>query len=207
MLLKDIYPPDAREFRKDFFPLIKAGLTIDEEYGEADLDISYEDALPRLEKYIELFNKKYHGIVARLIRKAYTQRLHIYIKDRSLKDIFLEIVEGFTGLTNYGPGFADKFSISNPKFIDRITKDLYLFFDNGTTLILRWSASQKMVEICFDLKPALEEKTNEFKLCAFYALKEGFEKDIDLQKHIEEISFARMEPGTPESSAGKRFSI
>ena len=59
-VLSEFSPADINHFKKDFMQMIKVGAEIDRYYGEAQHDL--DTLIPKFEKLIEKFNKKYKGI-------------------------------------------------------------------------------------------------------------------------------------------------
>ena len=59
-LLSEFSPSDIAHFKKEFMQMVKVGAEIDRYWQEAQRDLN--TFIPKFEKLVELFNKKYKGI-------------------------------------------------------------------------------------------------------------------------------------------------
>ena len=83
-ILSEFSPADISHFRKDFTQLIRVGAEIDRYYGEAqhDLDI----LIPKFEKLVEQFNKKYKGIKIKTKKTIEHFKVRLLVKEKNVKD-------------------------------------------------------------------------------------------------------------------------
>ena len=59
-ILAQFNPSDISKFNKELSQILKVGAEIDRYYGKSHHDL--DAMLPKFEKLIELFNKKYKGL-------------------------------------------------------------------------------------------------------------------------------------------------
>ncbi|MEK6946447.1 MAG: hypothetical protein AABX32_02470 [Nanoarchaeota archaeon] len=194
-LLSEFSANDISQFRKDFFQMIKVGAEIDRYYGEGQTDLDV--FIPKFEKLSEQFNRKYKGIKIKTRKLIDSYKVKIFIKEKNIKDFFSNSASKIPGLKSVGRtnfsqidvGNADKFA----NFLDSIMDKLFLSYinpENGTsTVAAEYDRKEKMVEIIYNAPEILNDNSACFRICAFYALKHGFDKKIEVYGNASTFGF------------------
>jgi len=198
-LLSGFKGSDLNIFKKDFLQLIRIEFGIDRYYSEANDSI--DAYLPKYKSFISLFNKKYSGLKLKLEQKGYEIKLRIFLSEmKDIRAVFQDSASKIQGLKSIGAsGFGrasvkegDKFS----KELEEAKNSIYIsYYDQETgsnTLVLEYNKKQKLVEIGFDLEAISNEGSPEYKICTFYALKNGFKKNIKLFEKGTDFGFIRL---------------
>ena len=194
-LLSEFNPSDIAHFKKDFIQMIKVGAEIDRYYAEArqDLDV----LIPKYEKLAEQMNRKYKGLKIKTKKTIDSYKVRIFVKSRDIKEFFAESASRIPGLKAVGKtGFgqvevadAEKFAKFLDTFLDRIYMS-YANSDSGTgTIIAEISHREKMVEIIYSAAEIISENSAGFRICAFYALRDGFNRKIEVYGNASTFGF------------------
>ena len=194
-LLDPLSRKDVNTFKKDFTQLIKLAAGMDMDYRESSKDIDIY--MPRYKTLIKLFNKKYPGLFLKITKTTEELKLRIFIKDeKNVKDIFINSASRIAGLKSIGAESLGAANIGSDRFnkeIDKIENNVQISYyepDLGSTaIILEYDKKTKMVELFYNIKDATNESNPEFKLCAFYALKQGYDNKIELSVKGDEFAF------------------
>jgi len=190
-LLDGISASHLSKFRKDFLQMVKVSVEIDRHYGKSITGI--DSQIKKFEKLAGEFSKKY-GIILKAKKSVENFTLRIFIKEPSLKDFFANSASKISGLKAIGrTGFnqadvsdMDKFSKSLDSVQDRIFVS-YSDAENGTgSFAAFFDRRENMVELIYDAHH-LAENSAVFKICAYYALKDGVNGDFDI--HAEACTF------------------
>ena len=192
-ILSGFAPADIRAFKKEFTQLINVGFEIDRLY-EDSLN-SLDSIIPKYERLIELFNKKYKGIGIDAKKSIEHFKVRLFVKERSIKDFFANSASKIQGLKSVGRSNFSQIDTSDAerfaKFRDSLMDKIYLSYadiEKGTsTIAAEFNGIKKSVEIIYSLSEITNENSAGFKICAFYALKEGYNKKIDV--YSEALSF------------------
>ena len=190
-IMSELNSNDLNEFRKDFTELIRVSFGISKEYSKLSKDV--DRYLEEFKKIVALFNKKYNGLTLRLKKTTEELRLRIFIKENSVKDVFVNVASKFNGLKAIGVNDfseakveeADKFS----KMLDSVKNKLFIsYFEQETsgTIFLEYY-KEGMVELHYNHGIG-DEKNPEFKLCVYYAVKGGI-GEVNVYEKLSGIGF------------------
>ena len=194
-LLSEFSPYDIASFKKDFFQMIKVGAEIDRFYGEAKTDL--DAFIPKFEKLLEQFNKKYKGLKIKTKNSIDTYKVKIFVKEKDVKDFFANAASRIPGLKSVGRTNFNQIDVGNVEkfagFLDSIMYRLYISYvdnENGTsTVAAEFDRKEKMVEIIYNPAEIIGESSATFRICAFYALKYGFDKKIEIYGNASTFGF------------------
>lgn len=197
-ILSEFSSSDMNEFKKDFTQLIKVGAEIDRYYAEAHHDLG--TLIPKFEKLIDNFNKKYTGIRVRTKKTTENFKVKIFLMVDDIKEFFAESASRIPGLKSVGRtnfnqvdmGNAEKFA----KFLDSLSDKIYISYidpESGTSTITAiLDRNEKMTELIYSPAEILNENSAGFKICLFYALKHGFDKKIELYGDTLKFGFSNL---------------
>jgi len=197
-ILSEFSASDISAFKKDFTQIIKAGAEIDRYYGKAEHVL--DDFIPKYEKLAQQFNKKYRGISIYIKKTIEGFKVRIFLKVKGIKEFFAESASRIPGLKSVGRtnfnqidiGDAEKFA----KFLDSLLDRAYISYANpesGTSAIAAvFDRAKKMVELIYSPGEIINENSAGFKVCAFYALRNGYDKKIDVYSHAIGFGFSSL---------------
>jgi len=185
-ILSEYGPSDVREFKKDFIQMIRVGAEIDRYYGEAQHDL--DTLIPKFEKLTEQFNKKYKGLRIKTKKNIDSYKVMIFLKARDVKEFFAESASRIPGLKAVGRTNFSQVDISDAekfaRFLDSPLDKVYISYldpESGTsTVAAEFDHKERMIEIIYDPVEISNENSAGFKLCAFYALKNGYDRKIEI---------------------------
>lgn len=197
-LLSEFNPSDIAHFKKDFVQMIKVGAEIDRYYAEAknDLDV----LIPKYEKLADKFNKKYKGVKIRTKKTIDSFKVRMFVKSRDIKEFFAESAAKIPGLkavgrTNFGQvevNDTEKFA----RFLDSMLDKMFISYadpESGTsTFIAALDSREKMIEIIASLSEVTNENSAAFRICAYYALRDGFDKKIEIYGDAGTFGFSNL---------------
>lgn len=198
IILSEFSASDISAFKKDFTQIIKAGAEIDRNYGKAEHVL--DDFIPKYEKLLQQFNRKYKGIGISIKKTIESCKVRVFLKIKSMKDFFAESASRIPGLKSVGranfnqidAGDAEKFAKFLDSLLDRICIS-YVDPDSGTSTIAAvLDRSKKMVELIYSPSEIINENSAGFKISAFYALKEGYDKKIDVYSTALAFGFSSL---------------
>ena len=197
-LLSEFSSSDINIFKKDFTQMIKVGAEIDRYYGEAqhDLDI----LIPKFEKLTEQFNKKYKGIKIKIKKTIDSFKVRIFVKEKNARDFFANSASRIAGLKSVGRSNFNQIDIGDAenfaRFLDSLLDKIcisYLDPESGTsTIAVSFNRNEKMIEIIYNPAEIMNENSAGFKICAFYALKNGFDKKIEIYGDTSTFGFSNL---------------
>ena len=197
-ILSEFNPADINIFKKDFTQMIKVGAEIDRYYGEAQHDL--DTLIPKFEKLAEQFNKKYKGVKINVKKTIEHFKVGVFIKARDVKEFFAETASKIPGLKSVGRinfnqievSEADKFA----RFLESSMDKVYISYidaEIGTSTIAAvLNRNEKMIEIIYNPAEIMNENSAGFKICAFYALKSGFDRKIDIYGDASTFGFLNL---------------
>ena len=197
-ILSEFNPLDVNTFKKDFIQMIKVGAEIDRYYGEAKHDL--DTLIPKFEKLVEQFNKKYKGIKIKTKKTIDSFKAGIFLKVKDVKEFFAESASKIPGLKSVGRASFNQVDISDAekfaKFLDSLLDKIYISYidaESGTSTIAAVSnIREKMIEIICNPVEIMNENSAGFKICAFYALKQGYDKKIDIYGDASTFGFSNL---------------
>ena len=197
-ILSEFSPADINHFKKDFTQLIKVGAEIDRYYGEAQLDL--DTLIPKFEKLIEKFNKKYKGIKIKTKKTIENFKVRLFINAGSVKDFFANSASRISGLKSIDRTNFNQVDISDverfARFLDSLMDKTYISYidqDNGvSTIAAAFDRNEKMVELIYNPVEVMNENSSGFKICAFYALKQKYNKKIEIFGDASTFGFSNL---------------
>lgn len=197
-ILSEFSASDISTFKKDFTQVIKIGAEIDRYYGKAQHDI--DTFITKFEKLVEKFNKKYKGLKIQTRKLIDEYKVKVLIKERDIKAFFGESASRINGLKSVGrtnfnqvdTADAEKFA----KFLDSLLDKIYMSYTDTETGISTIAAvferREKMIELTYNPAEILNENSAGFKICAFYALKHGYDKKIEIYEEAVTFGFSNL---------------
>lgn len=197
-ILSEFNSVDINTFKKDFIQMIKVGAEIDRYYGEAQHDL--DNFILKFEKLAEQFNKKYKGVKIKTRKAIDAFKVRILIKTKGIKDFFAESALRIPGLKSVGranfnqvdASDAEKFARFLDSLLDKICIS-YVDQENGTsTIAAALDSKEKMVEIIYNPVEMMNDNSAGFVVCAFYALKKGFDKKIEIYGDASTFGFYNL---------------
>jgi len=197
-ILSEFTPADISMFKKEFMQMIKVGTEIDRYYGEAQHDL--DTLIPKFEKLAEQFNKKYKGVKIRTKKTIEHFRVGVFVRARDVKEFFAETASKIPGLKAVGRTNFNQVEISDVEkfsaFLDSFLDKVYISYidpENGTsTIVAAVSRNEKMIELIYTPVEMMNENSAGFKICAFYALKNGFDKKIEIYGDASTFGFTNL---------------
>ncbi len=192
-IISELDPKDLNEFKKDFTELIRVYSGINREYSKLGKDI--DKYIAEFKQIVNMFNKKYKNLVLRLKKTINELQLRIFIKEKSVKDVFINVgakLEGLkaVGTTDFGKAKieeADRFS----KELDKVKNKLFVsYFEKESTDIFLEKSKKGMVELHYG-KDIGSERLPSFKLCSYYAVKGGVGK-VNIDERLSAIGFTEI---------------
>lgn len=197
-ILSEFSPSDISIFKKDFTQMIKAGAEIDRQYGKARHD--FDALIPKFEKLTAQFNKKYNGIQIKTRKTIDNFKVRVFVRVKDVKEFFADSASRIPGLKSVGranfsqvdAGDTEKFA----RFLDSLLDKICISYsdpENGTsTIAAAFDRNEKMTEIIYNPVEAVNENSACFRICAFYALKHGFNKKIGIYGDALTFGFANL---------------
>lgn len=197
-ILSEFSSADINRFKKDFTQMIKVGAEIDGHYGEAHHDL--DTLIPRFEKLIEKFNKKYKGLKIKTKKAIEHFKVGIFVKARDVKEFFAETASKIPGLKSVGRTNFNQIDASDmdkfARFLDSLLDKIYISYvdsEIGTsTIAAALNRNEKMIEIIYNPAEIMNENSAGFKVCAFYALKNGFDRKIEIYGDASTFGFSSL---------------
>lgn len=209
-LLDSIEKMAVHEFKKDFVEIIRVALGMDKYYGDSKVDISKH--LEDYESLIKRFNDKYPGLFLKVVRTSEDLKLKILIKNvKNIQEVFSNAAK-ITGIKSIGLESFGEVDIDNPQLaatLEKAKDRLYISYydaDKGSnTIFIEYSEKDKMIEVMYEKSDMIDDKSPEFKLCAFYAVKEGYDQSIGLTEHWAKFGFLDYLESTEKNKWLDRF--
>ena len=126
--------------------------------------------------------------------------MRVFIKSRDAREFFAESASKIPGLRSIGrTGFnhvevndVEKFA----RFLDSIMNKVFVTYtdaESGTSSFAAFlDKREKMTEIICSLPEMLNENSAAFRICAFYALKDGFDRKIEIYGNASTFGFFNL---------------
>ncbi len=183
-LLSKIPHELVEEFKLDFLPLVRMTKELDKEFGEGEDEILIN--LPKYKNYVTLFNKKYKGVMVKFVETNDGFQLRLFIRgEKSVKDVFLNSASQIEGVIAIGSEDLEKDSVFDQNELEleltQIKDKMHVQYSGSITVFLKFNKSENLVELCYDSKTIQNERGPEFKLFAYYSLKDGRDSKINLR--------------------------
>ena len=177
------------EFKKDFFEITRAGFGIDDEFIK-NKDISKRFA--ELKKIISQFNKKYPGIHLKLQKRLDSIKLRIFFEEKGPKQVFENAASKIAGLKSIGTKGFNEAEASSPEFakkFEHVDKKLFLQYQGEGSFSVYLEGKNK-VELHYEFSNITNDRSPDFRLCAYYALNNGYKKSIDVYTRLSSLGFS-----------------
>jgi len=192
-IINELDSKDLNEFRKDFTELIRVYSGINNEYSKLGKDI--DKYIAEFKQIVNLFNKKYKGLVLRLKKTIKELQLRIFIKEKSVKDVFVNVASKLDGLRAIGVADFDKAKIEEAdrfsKELDKVKNKLFIsYFEKESGTIFLEYHKKGLVELHHS-DGIGNERSPEFKLCSYYAVKGGVGK-VNIHEKLGAIGFTEI---------------
>ena len=197
-ILSEFSHSDISHFKKDFIQMINVGSEIDRYYGEAkpDLDV----LIPKYEKLADRFNKKYKGIKIKVKKTIDSFKARLFVRSRALQEFFAESAAKIPGLKAVGRTNFNQIEVNDTekfaRFLDSMLDRAYLSYtdaESGTsTFIAALDSREKMTEIISSPAEMMNENSAAFKICAYYALSNGFDRKIEIYGDASTFGFSNL---------------
>ena len=188
-LLESINKSDLAKFKKDFYEVLRVSAGVDREYTRG---IYSNEDLKKYKELIKQFSLKY-SLKLKIDKTLDSIQLKIFFPEKKLDEFFKNAAARLPGLSHIGINTFNEFPIAQAEAVMSKVKDKltlsYYTPESGTNNIYFELNSE--VEIFYD-KAILETQNPEFKICAFYALKEGIKTDIDIYNLASSFGFVEM---------------
>ncbi len=197
---------DKKEFKKDFLQMIRVGAGIDMCYKKSHKSI--DKYFPKYKLLIEGFNKKYKNLRLRLTRDIEKCELNIFIIEKNVKDVFSNVASKINGLKAIG---AENFNSAGVENSEKFAQELmnvkthiYVSYSEGN-IHLEYNKKEDLVELHYDYEEISNEKNPGFILLAYYALKDGYDKNIKIYEKGAEFGFDDLLTETEKDSWLDKF--
>ncbi len=173
---------DVAEFKQDFILIMKMTSEIDREYGS--IDTSFLHNKPEYEKCLELFSKKYKDLILKPNTNPVDKNLNIFFDVKLVKDVF-DVAKEIDRFKAAGRDSLSLINISDKRFdvLEISNRACLEYFTSAKSksIILRFSSAEQKPELIYDKEGVIDEKSPEFKLCAYYGCLNGFDKKINMR--------------------------
>ena len=197
-ILAEIDSSDISHFKKDFIQMVKVGAEINRYYGEAQHDL--DTLIPKYEKLIEKFNKKYKGIKIKTKKTIDAFEVRLFLRVNGIKEFFANSASRIPGLKSIGRTSFSQIDIGNAekfaRFLDSLLDKIYISYldtESGTsTVVAMFDAKEKMVRLVYNPADIMNEHSAGFKICAFYAMKDGIDKKIEIYGDASTFGFSDL---------------
>lgn len=185
-LLDSFGKKDIAAFSRDLTGMMQIVIGMERDYLESSPD--FDRFMPKYKALINLFNKKYGGLLLKIKKTTEELRLRIFFRDeKSVKDVVMNAARRIAGIKSIGAeslGAADISSAESSQELEKIKNKAQLSYYEpslgSTTIFLEYDKRMKMVEIVYSAESVIDRISPEFKLCAFYALSKGYDKKAEL---------------------------
>ena len=197
-ILSEFSASDISHFKKDFTQMIMVGAEIDRYYGEAQHDL--DTFIPKFENLAEKFNKKYKGIRINTKKTIDIFKVRLFVKEKSIKDFFANSASRMPGLKAVGRTSFNQIEIGDAenfaRFLDSLLDKIYISYldvESGTSTIAAvYSRNEKMVELVYNPSEMMNENSAGFRICAFYALSQGYDRKIGIYGSASTFGFSSI---------------
>ena len=197
-ILSEFSPQEISHFKKDFMQVVKVGAEIDRYYGEAKQDL--DTFMPKFEKLVQEFNKKYKGVKIKTKKGIDYFKARVFVNEKSIKEFFANSASRIVGLKSVGISNFSQVDVSDAEkfavFLDTLLDKVYISYldqESGTSTITAvYDSSQRMVEIIYSPSEFTHETSAGFRICAYYALKQGFNKKMEIYGDASTFGFSSL---------------
>ena len=199
-ILSEFNQQDIGIFTRDFTQILKAGFGIDRAYAHPVLGHKgsvIDDSIAQYENTVLQFNKKYSGLKLKPKKAIENFKVSVFIKEKNLKDFFANSASRISGLKSIGSSPTSLIETGNGEsfsaFIDRMQDRLFANYSeqqNGTSSVYaKLSSKEKMVELIYDNSEITNPNSAPFRICAYYALKNKFNRKIEIHSEASKFGY------------------
>ena len=197
-ILSEFSPAGIDYFKKDFFQMIKVGAEIDRYYGSAKVDLDV--MIPKFEKLTEQFNKKYKSLKINIRKTLDNFNVRVFVKERDIKEFFANSASKIAGMKSVGRTNSNQIEVNDiekfASFLESLLDKVYISYmdlDSGISAVTAiLDRKEKRVEIVCSPVEMMNENSAGFKICAYYALKDGFDKKIEIYGDASTFGFTNL---------------
>lgn len=197
-ILSEFSQSDVKNFYRDFSQMIKVGAEIDRYYGEAQHELDV--LIPKFEKLAEKFNKKYKGIKIKNKKTIEHFKARLFVKVKDVKEFFAESASRIPGLKSVGRTNFNQIDVSDAekfaRFLDSPLDRVFISYvdaESGTsTVAAAYDSRERMVELIYNPAELMNENSAGFRICAFYALKNGYDRKIEIYGDASTFGFSNL---------------
>lgn len=197
-LLSEFSKSDILAFRKDLIQLMHSARETDIYYGEVNSDT--DTIAKKFLQLAETFNKKYRGIKIKCEKKVESFDSRIFLKERNIKDFFANCASKIGGLRAVGRSNFNQVDVDDSErfaqFLESLMDKVFLTYvdpESGTsTIAAEHNIKEKMVELLYEFDDLINENSAGFRMCAYYALKNGSNKKVNFYEEAITLGFSRL---------------
>ena len=194
-ILNEFNPSDINHFKKDFAQIIKIGAGLDRACAMSQPNL--DSSIKKYEKLSEQFNKKYSGLKIKCRKTIEHFKVRVFVNEKSIKDFFANSASRVSGLKSVGNINFNQLDVSDvegfAKFLDTLIDKIFISYidaESGTsTVAASFDVNQRMVELHYNAPELISEHSAGFKICAFYALKNKYNRKIDIYGEASTFGF------------------
>ncbi|MFH2021340.1 MAG: hypothetical protein ABIJ34_08055 [archaeon] len=169
-IFKEFSDEDLAEFVKEFYFVFNVLALLDQDYGQLDNSQTGKN-LKKFKLMIKDWNKKYKDLLLDFQMDGISCKLKVFFDDDLPHlALLLKKMQRFIGFTKF----------SNEK-LNAVFKEGTANDENSLTV----HNLGNRVELIYSKEDVQDPKSPEFRLCAYYALKNGFDKSINLNEKYE----------------------
>lgn len=197
-ILAEFSSSEISHFKKDFTHLIKVGAEIDRCYAEAQRDLDL--LIPKYEKLVDKFNKKYKGLKIKIRKTIDSYKVRVFVKVRDVKEFFAESASRILGIKSVGRASFNQVEVSDVEkfaaFLDSLLDKIFIAYsdvESGTSTVhAALDRKEKMIELIYRPLDMMNESSAPFKIAAFYALRQGFDRKIEVYGDASTFGFINL---------------
>ncbi len=185
MILESFSGHDINEFLNDFLLLMKMGMEMEQMYSEGNNAFYHNKSI--FEKCCTLFTQKYQTFILKPFIQGSGKSVKLFFPDKDVKKIYREACSRIEGLVGVSNTHDQEVPVSSRQQVEmelaNVRDKIYINY-NPDSIILEYRRKEDMVELVYDPQAILKNKDSspEFKLCCYYALKGGFDRNVNMQE-------------------------
>ncbi len=195
-ILSEFSSADINLFRKDFVQIIKVGAEIDRIFGGSHHDL--DTMLSKYEKLAEQFNKKYKGLKIKTKKTIDEFKARIFVKVKNIREFFAHSASRVQGMKAIGKTDFNQVDVSDVEkfasYVESLRDKIFISYadtERGiSTVAAVFDRNNRMIELIYEPVEMMNENSAGFKLCAFYALKLGFDRKVKVYEDASTFGFS-----------------
>ena len=174
-IFKDYNEEDLSVFVNEFYMVFNLSQSLDEDYNQGDSNRTQKN-IKRFKNLIKDWNKKYRDILLEFLADGLQCRLIIS---------FDEKLDGIVKIIKRMKRFVEIRSYTARR-LNTVFSEQGRRGENTLT----FETDGRTVKMIYSKQDMLKPESPEFRICSYYALKNGFDKTIDIiEKYKEAFSF------------------